>query len=88
VKVLAKLDDGSALELEIGNEEDGKVFARKPGGERVTVATYQLFNFRKTVADFKPPAPEPVVEPAPEVPATGEPADDGAAQDEGGEQDG
>ncbi len=68
VKVVAKLEKGDTLELEIGKDDSGKVYARKPGGEIVTVQAYQLYNFQKKSSDFKPPEP-PKTDPPANVPA-------------------
>lgn len=71
-KVKATLADGSVLELELGKDDAGKTFARKPGGELLSIATYLVSNFKKKSTDWKPPAPAP----DPATDAGAPPADD------------
>jgi Domain of unknown function (DUF4340) len=82
-KVKATLADGSALEIEIGKEDAGKLYARKPGGEVLTVASYYLSNFKKKSTEWKPPEPPPAPPADATIPTDGTtppaPAGDGTA---------
>lgn len=70
VKVKGTLADGSTLEIELGNEDAGKTWARRPGGEVFQAMSYKLSNLVKKSADFKPPEP-PKADPAAAPPADG-----------------
>lgn len=76
VNVKATLADGSTLVLDLGKEEAGKIFARKSGGEIVSVASYQLSNFKKKSTDWSPPPPP--VEIAPPTDGSAPPTDGSA----------
>lgn len=63
VKVKGTLADGSALELELGKEDAGKTWARRPAGEAFQAMSYKLSNMVKKSAEFKPPE-APTTDPA------------------------
>lgn len=79
-KVKATLADGTALELELGKDDAGKTFARKPGGEMLSISTYLVSNFKKKSTEWKPPEPPaetPPTDPAAPPTETPPPAGDG-----------